>query len=277
MVDQPLTPARGEGRGRAAEEPRPRLGRQGVHDHERVHPAAMGRPDQQVAASREVLPAGRPDPEPEDHEDHEPRHQAQQPIGPGRLRLGRPSEPREALGRAAARGGQRLGRDPAGRGPAAARSGRPARARSSAGGRLGLRLVSGSSARVVVRRRPRASSVASSSARGLPPRPRRGCRSPRRRRSRRPSRPGRPAARSPPRSPRPGRSAGRHRSSGRGAASIRMTMAGITNASETTCAVGTPKNVQLSWRSVSRTKRVSPYQTKKPSSRSPGRSRLRRW
>ena len=54
-------------------------------------------------------------------------------------------------------------------------------------------------------------------------------------------------------------------------------MAGITNASETTCAVGTPKNVQLSWRSVSRKNRVSPYQTKKISSRSPGRSRLRRW
>ena len=56
-----------------------------------------------------------------------------------------------------------------------------------------------------------------------------------------------------------------------------MTIAGITKPSETTCAVGTPKNVQLSWRRVSRKNRVSPYQTKKVSSRSPGRSRLRRW
>ena len=78
VVDQPLTPARGEGRRGAAEEPGARLGRQGVHDHERVHPAAMG--GSRPAGSRRVGRSSRPavsDPEPEDHEDHEPRDQAQ--------------------------------------------------------------------------------------------------------------------------------------------------------------------------------------------------------
>ena len=42
-VDQPLTPARGEGGRRAAEEPRPGLQGDRVHRDERVHPAAVGR------------------------------------------------------------------------------------------------------------------------------------------------------------------------------------------------------------------------------------------
>ena len=44
---------------------------------------------------------------------------------------------------------------------------------------------------------------------------------------------------------------------------------------DTICAVGIPKNVQLSARRNSRAKRVVPYQMKKTSSRSPGRSHER--
>ena len=51
----------------------------------------------------------------------------------------------------------------------------------------------------------------------------------------------------------------------------------MTNSSDTICAVGTPKKVQLSCRKVSRTKRTRPYQTKKSRIRSPGRSRFRAW
>ena len=47
--------------------------------------------------------------------------------------------------------------------------------------------------------------------------------------------------------------------------------------SDTTWAVGTPKNSQLSWRNVSSANRTTPYQTKKTSRMSPGRSRSRRW
>ena len=47
------------------------------------------------------------------------------------------------------------------------------------------------------------------------------------------------------------------------------------NRSDTTCAVGTPKNVQLSWRRVSSANRTTPYQMKKTRTRSPGRSRSR--
>src|SRR5436189_2588659 len=56
-----------------------------------------------------------------------------------------------------------------------------------------------------------------------------------------------------------------------------MTNDGITMSAETIIATGTPKNVQLSARNVSRKNRTTPYQTKKTSSRSPVRSRLRRW
>ena len=55
-VDQPLAPARGERRRRAAEEPAPRLLGQRVHHDERVHPAPVGRADQQVAAARAGAP-----------------------------------------------------------------------------------------------------------------------------------------------------------------------------------------------------------------------------
>ena len=100
-VDQPLAPAGGERRRRAAQEPAPRLLGQGVHHHERVHPAPVRRPDQQVAAGpRQELPAGRVDVEPEQAEDHEPGDEPQEPVqqrGPG---LGLAAEPRQALGAA---------------------------------------------------------------------------------------------------------------------------------------------------------------------------------
>ena len=63
--------------GAAAEEPDPRLGRKRVEDDERIHPAAMGRPDEEVAAGRQVLPAGRLDPEPEQAEHDRPGEQAE--------------------------------------------------------------------------------------------------------------------------------------------------------------------------------------------------------
>ena len=49
------------------------------------------------------------------------------------------------------------------------------------------------------------------------------------------------------------------------------------NRVDTICAVGTPKNVQLPSRNASSVNRTAPYQMKKTSSRSPGRSRLRAW
>ena len=64
----------------APEEPRPRLHRDGMHHDERVHPAPMGGPDQQVAARRQVLLARGPDPEPEDDEQDEPGDQPEQAI-----------------------------------------------------------------------------------------------------------------------------------------------------------------------------------------------------
>ena len=47
-------------------------------------------------------------------------------------------------------------------------------------------------------------------------------------------------------------------------------------ASDTICAAGMPKNVQLSSRRFSSTNRVTPYQMKKTRNRSPGRSRSRK-
>ena len=58
----------------------------------------------------------------------------------------------------------------------------------------------------------------------------------------------------------------------------RITSAGMTNSSDTICAVGTPKNVQLSCAErLERRSGPAPYQTKKSRSRSPGRSRARAW
>src|SRR5438067_137930 len=51
-MDQHLPPAAGERRWRAAQEPHSRLDRERVNDEERVHPAPMGRPDEQVPATR---------------------------------------------------------------------------------------------------------------------------------------------------------------------------------------------------------------------------------
>ena len=47
------------------------------------------------------------------------------------------------------------------------------------------------------------------------------------------------------------------------------------NRSDTIWAMGTPKNVQLACRSVSRANRTTPYQMKNVSARSPTRSRFR--
>ena len=115
-VDEPLAPARRERRRRAAEEPGARLRRERVHHHERVHPAAVGGGDQEVAAAREVLLAGRPDPEPEDAEEDEPADQPEEPVRGRRLRLRGPAEPGEPLDGAARAGGERLRGD---RGPVA--------------------------------------------------------------------------------------------------------------------------------------------------------------
>ena len=49
---------------------------QRVEHEERVHPAAVGRADEEIAAGRQVLLAGRVDPEPEDAEQHGPRRAA---------------------------------------------------------------------------------------------------------------------------------------------------------------------------------------------------------
>ncbi len=68
----------------------------------------MGRRDEEVAARREVLLAGRPDPETEDDEQDEPGDQAQEAIQQRGLRLRRPAEPGEPLDRAAPLRSERL-------------------------------------------------------------------------------------------------------------------------------------------------------------------------
>ena len=91
--------ARGERRRGAAQEPGPRRRRERVHHDERVHPAAVGRGDEQVAAARQVLLPGRPDPEPEDDEDDEPGDQPQEAVQDRRSRLGRAARARRGLRR----------------------------------------------------------------------------------------------------------------------------------------------------------------------------------
>ena len=74
-----------------------------------------------------------------------------------------------------------------------------------------------------------------------------------------------------------GGSADRRAGARAGAVASTISAATTMTATETTWAVGTPKNVQLSARSVSSTNRTMPYQMKKIRSRSPARSRRRRW
>ena len=120
-------------------------GGQRVHRDERVHPAAVRRRDEQVAAPREVLLAGRLDPEAEHAEQHEAGDEAEQPVEQRGARLGLRAEPVEALARAAARGRQRLGAE---------------RGRAGAFGRCGLGQSGGRGLGSVGRRR--ASRVGSS-------------------------------------------------------------------------------------------------------------------
>ena len=116
-VDEPLAPARREGR-RARCRGTRRAAGPGSRASRRTGPSSRGAPPR-PGGSRpgQVLLAGRPDPEPEDAEEDEPADQPEEPIraatpsppGAGRARPG-PSDG------AAARGGERLRRD---RGPAA--------------------------------------------------------------------------------------------------------------------------------------------------------------
>src|SRR6185369_1988873 len=96
-MDEPLSPARRERGWCASEEPRPRLHRDGMHHDERVHPAPMGGPDEQIAARREVLLARGPDPEPEHDEQDEPGNQPEETVEDRRLRFRWPTEPRQAF------------------------------------------------------------------------------------------------------------------------------------------------------------------------------------
>ena len=86
-MGEPLAPACGERRRAAAEEPSPGLHRQGVHDHERVHPASVGAGDQEIPTGGQVLLARRLDPEPEQTEQHEPDERREQPVEDRRARL----------------------------------------------------------------------------------------------------------------------------------------------------------------------------------------------
>src|SRR6185503_1653922 len=110
-VDQPLAPARRERRRAAAEEPAARLGRQRVHRHEWVDPASVRGRDEEVAALRQMLLAGRLDPEAEHAEEQDTGDDADHAIEERRAGLGLSPEPVEALAGAAARGGQCLGAD----------------------------------------------------------------------------------------------------------------------------------------------------------------------
>src|SRR5438552_1930162 len=95
-MDQRLPPARGERRRSAAEEPGSRLDREGMNDEERVHPAPVSRPDQEIAARRQVLLARGLDPEPEDAEQDEPGEKADEAIQDRCPAFRRSTEPGEA-------------------------------------------------------------------------------------------------------------------------------------------------------------------------------------
>jgi hypothetical protein len=119
-MHQPLPPAGCKSRWAAPEEPDARLCGQGVHDEKRVHPAAMSRADDEIAAGREMLLAGGRNPEPEQAEDDGPGDEPDQPVEDRGPRLRRPTEPLKSFEGAATSVGERLGRDPARRRPAAA-------------------------------------------------------------------------------------------------------------------------------------------------------------
>ena len=128
---QPLLPALVECRGGAAEEPCAWLQRQSVEHEERIHPAAMDRADEQVAAGRaqrDVLLSRPIDPEAEKAEEDQARDRGEGAHDQRRPDLGRAAEPREPLAGVAARGPKGFGGDA--RLPAAARD---------AGGPQGLR------------------------------------------------------------------------------------------------------------------------------------------
>src|SRR6476660_9072905 len=96
-MHEALPPSCREGRWRAAEEPRTRLDREGVHDDEGIHPAAMSAGHEEVAAARQVLLSGGRDPELEDPKDHDPREDAHQAIEHRRTRLGLPAQPLQSF------------------------------------------------------------------------------------------------------------------------------------------------------------------------------------
>ena len=194
-----------------------------VHDDERIHPAAMRRRDQEVAAGRQAAPGrqvrmrNRKRPKRTNRATRRRSRYGHEALTSG----GRPSHG-EALDRAAAGGGQRLGRDAGGRWPAAAAVAGVGRARSAAGGAARARLGHGSCARASGRRGrrrfgPASPSAASAAARRVPPRRRRaGCVASSSSASTSVVRPRSPTARRRARPPgssprRPDRAPGRHR------------------------------------------------------------------
>ena len=309
-VDEPLAPARRERRRRAAEEPGARLGRDRVHDDERIHPAAMRRGD--AGGSRRPGRCSWPEVRIWNRKTTKMTNRATSRRSRYRSDAfasgGRPSQ-REALDRrrraaaAIASGEMRPG---GGRRRRPIRAERPARSCQD-GPAAGVAVVGsdvGGSARVgssaglassvighvlVVDgfHRPR-SAVASSSSASTRPRRRRLRRrlvlvvvvvvvARRRRRHRRPrqspvERPPEGAPRRPPRAA----SAGRRRDARAGGARARITSDRDDEQHRHDLRGRDPEERPVVRRGASRAaKRTRPYQMKKISSRSPGRSRAR--
>ena len=136
-----------------------------MEDEERVHPAAMGGADEEVAAAGgrcswpEVSIRNR-----NSAEEHEPGEEPEEPVedrGPG---LRRPAEPGETLDGAAAGVGEGLWREASGRRPPSRTGRRLAGSATSAGRPVGSRRPSVPVPRSqVVRRRPRPGRRSSSS------------------------------------------------------------------------------------------------------------------
>ncbi len=231
-------------------------GRDRVHDDERVHPAAMG--GRRRAGSRRVGRCSWPEVRIRNRKTPKRTNRAtsrRSRYSERRLRLGRAAEPGEALDGAAPGGGQRLRRDPARRRAARASSLADVRVATSGAGRVAGRVRGGFGVGVAsIGSTPSAGVVAVGRAR---PRRRLGVVVGRSSSSsyssssivvdvRRRSTAARPAARSRPTSRPRDASAGRRAGGPGGGARPGSASAGTMNSSDTICAVGTPKNVQLS-------------------------------
>ena len=89
-----------------------------MKDEDGIHPAPMGRRDEQIATGRQVLPTGRRHPKAKDEAKDDLGEEPDHPVQDRCARLRHATEPGEALDRPTASVGEGLGRNAARRWPA---------------------------------------------------------------------------------------------------------------------------------------------------------------